>query len=101
MQRILSLFLTVVFLFSAVSLSGLAASEGKVSQAEAVLPSASSDSEKTLRFDSNGQFKIMIFTDAHTDDNLAETTRLLMCEALDKYHPDFVVFLGDNTTVSG
>ena len=24
-----------------------------------------------------------------------------MCEALDKYQPDFVVFLGDNTTVSG
>ena len=101
MKRILSLFLAVVFLLGAVSLSGLAASEVKVSQEEDVLPSVSAGSEKALRFNSNGKFKIMIFTDAHTDDNLAETTRLLMCEALDKYHPDFVVFLGDNTTVSG
>ena len=54
-----------------------------------------------LRFNSLGKFRIMIFTDSHDDDTLAETTRLLMCEALDRFKPDFVVFLGDNTTVSG
>ena len=101
MKRIISLFLAVAFLLGAVPLSGLAASGIKSSQEEDILRSASGDNEKVLRFDSNGKFKIMIFTDAHTDDNLAETTRLLMCEALDKYKPDFVVYLGDNTTVSG
>lgn len=54
-----------------------------------------------LQFNEDGKFKIMIFTDAHEDDELAESTRALMCEALDKYEPDFVVFLGDNTTVWG
>ena len=62
---------------------------------------AADESAETLRFNDDGKFKIMIFTDAHDDDELAESTRILMCEALDKYKPDFVVFLGDNTTVSG
>ncbi len=62
---------------------------------------ADGKSGDTLQFGADGKFKIMIFTDAHEDDELAESTRMLMCEALDKYQPDFVVFLGDNTTVSG
>ncbi len=62
---------------------------------------AADGAENSLQFNDDGKFRIMIFTDAHDDDTLAESTRLLMCEALDKYHPDFVVFLGDNTTVSG
>ena len=66
------------------------------------IPASSANSGRDhLQFNSLGKFRIMIFTDAHDDDTLAETTRLLMCEALDRYHPDFVVFLGDNTTVSG
>ncbi len=62
---------------------------------------AADGAENCLQFNDDGKFRIMVFTDAHDDDTLAESTRLLMCEALDKYHPDFVVFLGDNTTVSG
>ena len=62
---------------------------------------AGDESTDRLQFGADGKFKIMIFTDAHDDDELAEATRVLMCEALDKYEPDFVVFLGDNTTVSG
>ena len=62
---------------------------------------ADGETANRLQFGADGKFKIMIFTDAHEDDELAESTRVLMCEALDKYEPDFVVFLGDNTTVSG
>ena len=62
---------------------------------------ADDETTKPLQFGADGKFKIMIFTDAHEDDELAESTRALMCEALDKYEPDFVVFLGDNTTVWG
>ena len=62
---------------------------------------ADDETAQTLQFGADGKFKIMIFTDAHDDDELEEATRVLMCEALDKYQPDFVVFLGDNTTVSG
>ncbi len=54
-----------------------------------------------LRFNQNGEFKIMAFADAQDDENLEETTTAFMKEALAKYKPDLVVFLGDNTIADG
>lgn len=58
------------------------------------------DDASALRFNSDGQFKIMIFADSQDNEELEETTTQLMTEALAKYTPDLVVYLGDNT-VSG
>lgn len=56
--------------------------------------------DSALKFDENGQFKIMMFADIQDDEDLEETTDLLMREAIAKYQPDLVVFLGDNTVSS-
>lgn len=53
--------------------------------------------DATLKFDENGQFKIMMFADIQDDENLEASTDQLMREAIAKYQPDLVVFLGDNT----
>ncbi len=57
--------------------------------------------DTVLQFNSDGQFKIMIFADSQDDEDLEESTTQLMIEALDKYEPDLVVFLGDNTVANG
>ena len=49
-----------------------------------------------LQFNENGEFKIMLFADPQDDQDLEETTVAIMCEALDKYQPDLVIYLGDN-----
>ncbi len=56
--------------------------------------------DTALQFDENGQFQIMIFADIQDDENLEATTDQLMREALAKYEPDLVVFLGDNTVAA-
>ena len=57
--------------------------------------------ESRLRFSNTGKFKILIFADCQDDETLEETTRLLMCQALDTYCPELVIFLGDNTVAKG
>ena len=52
---------------------------------------------KKLQFNSDGKFNIMIFADNQDNEDIEETTTQLMTEALAKYNPDLVVFLGDNT----
>ncbi len=54
-----------------------------------------------LRFRDDGTCKIMLFADPQDDEDLEETTEAIICEALDKYSPDLVVFLGDNTVADG
>ena len=70
-----------------------------------VAPSAfagtAGDGDARLRFREDGTFQIMLFADPQDDENLEETTTALMCEALDKYQPDLVVYLGDNTVADG
>ena len=68
----------------------------------AALPAfAAGTDATTLRFREDGTFKIMLFADPQDDENLEETTTALMCEALDKYKPDLVIYLGDNTVADG
>lgn len=55
------------------------------------------ENSNELRF-TNGKFKIMIFTDIHENNTSNGCARQIMREALDKYSPDLVVLLGDNTT---
>ena len=62
---------------------------------------ASAEGEKTLQFDSEGKFEIMIFADLQDDDPIKETTIQLMNESLDKYTPDLVVYLGDISVAVG
>lgn len=54
-----------------------------------------------LKFNSDGKFKIMVFADIQDIETVQETTLALMNEALDRYKPDLVVYLGDNTVASG
>ncbi len=62
---------------------------------------SSAEGEKTLQFDSDGKFKIMIFADVQDFDPLVETTVQLMNECLDKAEPDLVVYLGDTSIAMG
>lgn len=62
---------------------------------------ASAEGNTVLQFNENGKFTIMMFADIQDDENVEETTLQLMNEALDKYDPDLVVYLGDNTVASG
>lgn len=62
---------------------------------------ADSLEDSTLKFNSDGKFKIMIFADSQDDETLEETTAALMREALDAQKPDLVVYLGDNTVAQG
>lgn len=62
---------------------------------------AGAESDTTLKFRDDGTFKIMLFADPQDDEDLEETTTAIMCEALDKYTPDLVVYLGDNTVADG
>ena len=69
-----------------------------------VVPVFASDvavADDQLRFREDGTFKIMLFADPQDDEDLEETTAALMREALDKYEPDMVIFLGDNTVANG
>lgn len=65
--------------------------------APAALALAADEADPTqLRFNADGTFKIMLFADPQDDQDLEETTVAIMCEALDKYQPDMVIYLGDN-----
>lgn len=62
---------------------------------------AAAEPDEALRFNADGKFKIMLFADPQDDEDLEETTTQLMSEALDRYRPDLVVYLGDNTVAHG
>ena len=65
--------------------------------APAALALAADGADPTkLQFNENGEFKIMLFADPQDDQDLEETTVAIMCEALDQYQPDLVIYLGDN-----
>ena len=56
-----------------------------------------SKSDKTLKFDENGNFRILQLADCQ-DDMFPAPGMLKMIEtAIEKYEPDLVVFTGDNT----
>ncbi len=62
---------------------------------------ASAEGETGLQFGSDGKFQIMVFADIQDDAPVEETTIQLMKEALAKYSPDLVVYLGDNAVKEG
>lgn len=62
---------------------------------------ASAETETQLQFGEDGKFQIMIFSDIQDDYPVEETTIQMMNESLDKYKPDLVVYLGDNSTAMG
>lgn len=82
--KAIALFMTAVMLFT-LSMSAFAADD------------FSSKSDKTLKFDKDGNFRILQFTDTQ-DDMFASPGMLEMIKAaVEKYEPDLVVFTGDNT----
>ncbi|MBR6939240.1 MAG: metallophosphoesterase [Clostridia bacterium] len=86
MKKTIAVILSIILICGALSTGAFAVGEAK---------------EETLKFNKDGKFKIMLFADSQDDENLEETTSQLMCEALDKYTPDLVVYLGDNTVADG
>lgn len=50
----------------------------------------------TLKFNSDGKFKIMMMNDTQDTDRTAKDTVKLIENSLDKEKPDLVVFVGDN-----
>lgn len=54
----------------------------------------------TLRFNSDGSFKILVFADCQDTDNPYQKMLDFMAFALEYEHPDLVVFTGDNVVVS-
>ncbi len=57
---------------------------------------ASENDNGTLRFDKNGEFKILVLSDVQDDYPVNEDTLQFIREALDTEKPDIVVFNGDN-----
>lgn len=62
---------------------------------------AVSNPAPALRFNSEGKFKIVQFTDTQDDSMPREAMLKLMNKALDAEKPDLVVFTGDNITGGG
>lgn len=63
-----------------------------------MLPAFAASGSGELRFNSDGKFRIMIFTDVHEGGTGGGDACLqIMREALDNKKPDLVVFLGDNS----
>ena len=60
--------------------------------------SVSAEEEPELRFNDDGKFTIVQFTDTHTTDQPYEEMIALIEGALDTYKPDLAVFTGDNVT---
>lgn len=58
------------------------------------------DGQKALRFKSDGNFKIMMISDAQDTDNTREKMINFISKALDTEKPDLVVFTGDNVADS-
>ncbi len=106
MKKFISIFLTCVITLLCLPVFSIATqteipteketdtsiAEEKTEATDVEIPVASS-----LQFDENGQFQIMIFADIQDNENVEESTLQLMRETLDKYTPDMVVFLGDNS----
>ena len=84
MKKIISILLSIALLVTAFTFAVSAASTDTV-----------------LQFNSDGKFKIMLFADSQDDDDLEETTTALMREAIAKYNPDLIIYLGDNTVADG
>lgn len=84
MKRIISVLCAVLFICSSFSVSVYA-----------------QNTDRTLRFNEDGKFRIMMFADSQDDENLEETTTQLMREAIAGYSPDLIIYLGDNTVARG
>ena len=61
----------------------------------------SAEGETQLQFNDDGKFRIMIFADTQDVSPVKETTLQMMNECLDKYTPDLVIYLGDQTVATG
>ena len=83
MKRVLSLLFCLLFVCS-LSTAAFAA--------DANLPAA----DEALRFNEDGTFRIIQFTDTHTTDQPYAEMQNLIKTAVETYDPDLVVFTGDN-----
>lgn len=54
-----------------------------------------------VRFDENGNLRVMHVTDTHLDSNNVDASVWLIGEACDREHPDIVVITGDNVENTG
>lgn len=80
MKKVISIVLALMLVFSVCAIS------------------ASADSAATLKFDKNGEFKIMHLTDCQDEFPAIETMLKFIDAVLKEYQPDIVVLGGDNTT---
>lgn len=78
-KRILSVFLAVILTFSA------------------IMPAFAAGKSDALRFDENGEFKILHLCDFQDNYPLEEQTVTYVNYVLKKYEPDLVVLGGDNS----
>lgn len=58
----------------------------------------SSAYDNSIRFNSNGTFKVMQISDVQDDENVEEQALSLLSKAIQNFQPDLVVFTGDNVT---
>ncbi len=81
-NRVLSLILAVAMLVGIVPMM--------------TISSSAAFSDKSLKFDANGEFTLVQITDIQDDAEVDETTLAVITKAMDRYSPDLVVFTGDN-----
>lgn len=92
-----------------VSCTGTPADETETDDANAVveetqaevennIPEALQNQKHTLRFDENGEFRILVFADVQSDmPEVSLETRVAMRRVVDWEEPDLVLFAGDNS----
>ncbi|HZK39164.1 MAG TPA: InlB B-repeat-containing protein [Clostridia bacterium] len=82
-KRILSFFLTMAMVFTMFPLTN---TEASASYTDA------------FQFDSNGKFRIMSLNDIQDGRNVNKRVIAMITNAIARYKPDLVVFIGDNVT---
>ncbi|MBQ3499159.1 MAG: metallophosphoesterase [Clostridia bacterium] len=60
------------------------------------ISSSAAFNDTSIKFDEKGEFTLIQITDIQENTEVHETTLALIAKAMTKYHPDMVVFTGDN-----
>lgn len=81
-NRVLSLILAVAMVIGLVPMM--------------TISSSAAFSDKTLKFDQNGEFTVIQLTDIQDNAEVEEMTLATITKAMDRYNPDLVVLTGDN-----
>ena len=95
-KTILRIICSLAALLLVISASALSAASSENRAALDPVVEEALDTKHTVRFNSDGKLKILVFSDLQEDYPIKETTLAYMNQMLDEQKPDLVLFTGDN-----